>query len=248
MASYQVAPPSAFNFSNPEEWLKWIRRFQRFCQASGLSEKSSKNQVNMLVYTMGDAADNILSSFGLTDNDKKKYETVVAKFESPSIKKQNVIFERAKFNQRKQEEGESADASITDLYCLSGHCKYGGLREEMIRDRIVVGLRDSTLAEKLQLVVDLTLEKAVTAARQVESVKKQQKVVRAAEGSHSTQLKIDTIGTTKSSGKKFKSVGTKAVVKQPVKPVPPTVSEICTRCGKHQHLGKQQCPAHDVTC
>ena len=115
----------------------------------------------------------------------------------------------------------------------------------MIRDRIVVGLRDSTLAERLQLVADLTLEKAITAARQVESVKKQQKVVRAAEGSHSTQLKIDVIGTTKSSGK---SVGTKAAVKQPVKPVPPTVSKICTRCGKRQHLGKQQCPACDATC
>ena len=48
----------------------------------------------------------------------------------------------------------------------------------MIRDRIIVGLHDASLSEKLQLVSDLTLEKAtVTAAQQKESVHKQQRVV-----------------------------------------------------------------------
>ena len=47
----------------------------------------------------------------------------------------------------------------------------------MIRDRIVVGLRDSSLSEKLQLEADLTLEKALAFARQRESFKNQQKVV-----------------------------------------------------------------------
>ena len=47
-----------------------------------------------------------------------------------------------------------------------------------MRDRIVVGLRDSELSEKLQLISDLTLEAAVSRARQSESVKTQQKVVR----------------------------------------------------------------------
>ena len=44
----------------------------------------------------------------------------------------------------------------------------------MIRDRIVVGLRDAHLSEKLQLEADLTLDKAVTQARQAEAVKQQQ--------------------------------------------------------------------------
>ena len=81
MASYQMPPPKCFTFSRPEEWPKWIRRFQRFRVASGLSEKSSENQVNTLVYTMGDPADDILSSFGLTDDEKKNFDTVVDKFE-----------------------------------------------------------------------------------------------------------------------------------------------------------------------
>ena len=151
MALYQIPPPKNFTFSKPEEWPKWIRRFQWFRVASGLGEKSSENQVNTLVYTMGDPADDILSSFGLTDKEMKSYDIVVDKFERYFIKKRNVIFERAKFNQRKQEDGESVNDFVTALYCLSEHCQYGELRDEMIRDRIVVGLRDSGLSEKLNL-------------------------------------------------------------------------------------------------
>ena len=149
MASYQVPPPKSFDFSKPEEWPSWIRRFQRFRVASGLSEKSSENQVNTLMYTMGDIADDILTSFELTKEEKKTYNTVAAKFQGHFVKKRNIIFERAKFNQHKQEEGESVDDFVTALYCLSEHCQYAKLRDEMIRDRIVVGLRNSSLSEKL---------------------------------------------------------------------------------------------------
>lgn len=87
----------------------------------------------------------------------------------------NVIFERAKFNRRKQEESETVDDFILDLYRLAEHCEYGAFKEEMIRDCIVVGLRNSALSEKLQMDSELTLEKATTAARQSESAKPPEK-------------------------------------------------------------------------
>lgn len=54
------------------------------------------------------------------------------------MKRRNPIFERAKFNQRRQEEGEPVDSFITALHCLAEHCGYGELHDEMIRDRLVV--------------------------------------------------------------------------------------------------------------
>ena len=71
-SSYQIAPPAPFNFSRTDEWPRWIRRFERFRQASGLVEKSEENQVNTLIY----AADDIFQAFMLHDEDKKKYEVV----------------------------------------------------------------------------------------------------------------------------------------------------------------------------
>lgn len=117
---------------------------------------------------MGDVGNNILSLFGLSDKDKAKYDLVVVKFEAHFVKKKNVIFEKAKFNQHKQEEGKPVDDFVTSLYCLSEHCRYGDLRDEMIHDRIVVGLQDSVLSQKLQLKPNLTLEMAITFTRQKE--------------------------------------------------------------------------------
>ena len=70
MATYQITAPENFNFNRPEEWPCWIRKFERFHQASGLLEKEEANQVNALIYTMGDTTDNILSSLGLSDEEK----------------------------------------------------------------------------------------------------------------------------------------------------------------------------------
>ena len=171
MAVYQWSPPEKFTFRKPEEWVKWIRRFERFRQASGLAQKSEETQVNALVYAMGKEADGIFRSFRLTEGDSKKYDTVKESFENYFIKKRNVIFERTKFNLRVQTAEESVDNFITDLHSLAEFCEYGDLHDQLIRDRIVVGLRDKKLSKQLQMDSALTLEKAVTRARQSEAVK-----------------------------------------------------------------------------
>ena len=177
MASFNVAPPEKFSFK-PEEWPKWIRRFERFRVASELNKKPENTQISTLIYSMGDEANDILSSFTMSDDDREKYDAVKAKFEGHFIIKRNVIFERAKFNLRVQKEGESADNFITDLYTLAEHCQFGALHDELIRDRIVVGLRDKALSEKLQLESSLTLEKAINQARQKELIRQQQEIIR----------------------------------------------------------------------
>ena len=75
---------------------------------------------------------------------------------------------------RRQEEGEPVDAFITALYSLAKHCGYGNLHDEMFRDRIVVGISNAQLSEKLQLDSKLILEKAVTQVRQSKGIKQQQ--------------------------------------------------------------------------
>jgi len=59
---------------------------------------------------------------------------------------------------------ESVDSFITDLFSLVIHCSYGQLHDEMIRDRIVVGLLDASLLEKMQLDPNLTADKMLSMA------------------------------------------------------------------------------------
>ena len=91
--------------------------------------------------------------------------TIKNKFEGHFIAKRNIIFERVKFNVRVQNEGELVE-NFTDLHCLAKHCEFSALKDQLIRDRIVVGLRNKKLSEKLQLDPNLTLEKATAQARQ----------------------------------------------------------------------------------
>ena len=121
---------------------------------------------------MGDTAVHLLLSFDLSEADRKKYKPFKDKFDSHFVIKKNVIYEHAKFNMRSQKEGEPADSFITDLYALAEFCNFGNLREELIRYRLVVGILDKQLSEKLQLDVDLTLEKAIIKARQKEEIRK----------------------------------------------------------------------------
>ena len=100
MATFQISPPQSFNFARPDEWPRWICRFERFQEVSGLKSKELANQVNTLMYCMGDEADDILSSLGLSDNNKKSYDTVKTKLEGYFVQQRNIIYERARFYQR----------------------------------------------------------------------------------------------------------------------------------------------------
>ena len=75
-ATVTLQPPDQFDFSRPDGWLRWIKRFERYCVASGLADKAAVVQVSTLVYTMGTEAEDVLTSFGLSDADGMDYAIV----------------------------------------------------------------------------------------------------------------------------------------------------------------------------
>ncbi|UYV75387.1 hypothetical protein LAZ67_13000081 [Cordylochernes scorpioides] len=252
MANYiQVAAPEGFNFGKHNEWPIWFKRFQRYRIASELSEKSENEQVNALIYIMGDKAEEILILFNLSEAQINDYKLVVSKFQDYFIGKRNVIYERAKFNRRSQGETEPVEEFITDLYVLAETCSYGSLREEMIRDRLVVGVKNFNLSEKLQLESELTLEKAIQIVRQSESVKNQQKEIRQDTEDRNVDV-IDRKGSRNGTKvRKTRMKGTKTYnYNFPKNPQGCSSYEKrkCFRCGYCQGHSKEQCPAKDAIC
>ena len=126
--------------------------------------------LSKLLYCLGEEADDVLTSTNISEKDRKKYDSLMAKFDNFFKVRKNVIFERIRLNRRSQLDGESAEQYITALYWLIDSCDYSALKEEMLRDRIVVGIRDVALSERLQMDADLTLEKAKKQVRQKEAV------------------------------------------------------------------------------
>ncbi|UYV62759.1 K02A2.6-like [Cordylochernes scorpioides] len=230
MANYiQVAAPEGFNFGKPNEWPIWFKRFQRYRIASGLSEKSENEQ-----------AEEILILFNLSEAQINDYKLVVSKFQDYFIGKRNVIYERAKFNRRSQGETEPVEEFITNLYVLAENCNYGILKEEMIRDRLVVGAKNFNLSEKLQLESELTLEKAIQIVRQSENTENRNVDVIDRKGRRNGTI-----------FQKTRMKGTKTYNSNfPKNPQGWSSNEKrkCFRCGYYQGLSKEQCPAKDAIC
>ena len=55
-------------------WPKWIRRFERYRIASGLNNKSDAEQVSILLYAMGECADDILKTLQIVDDESIGFE------------------------------------------------------------------------------------------------------------------------------------------------------------------------------
>ena len=70
---------------------------------------------------------------------------------------------------RRQEEGEPVDSFIRLLYQLVEHGNYRDLHNEMIQYRIIVGLQDSNLSERLQTDPELTLDMVISMGRCTEA-------------------------------------------------------------------------------
>jgi len=86
--SYQISPQEEFDFLKPTEWSKWIKRFERFRSASGLSKGDEESQVDTLLYSVGSKSDDIMVTFGLM-NDSKKFNVVKDKFDGYFVKGRN---------------------------------------------------------------------------------------------------------------------------------------------------------------
>ena len=98
------------------------------------------------------------------------------------------------------------------------------MRNELIRDRLVVGIRDVQLSERLQTDENLTLDKAKKVIRQRDAVREQQSILKRGE-----DPSLSYVGK-----------------KPSFRPATRAPTPKCSRCGKtHQ---RNQCPAKDTVC
>ena len=175
-----------------------------------------------LLYCLGEEAEDVLTSTNISEADRGRYAQVLGKMDEFFKVRKNVIFERARFNRRTQRQGETAEELITSLYSLAADCQYGNLRDEMIRDRLVVGILDTSLSERLQMDADLALEKATQIVRQREAVQKQQTILHRGEQPSETMVSY-LKGDKRSSGRKSSTPPLRQQRQH---------SQKCTRCGK----------------
>ncbi len=149
-----------------QNWTKFYQRFQNFEIATGIKTKGDATRIATLLSVVGQDAVDTYSTFTYDEEgDDKKFDKVVEKFATHCKGKKNITYERYVFNCRVQVEGESVDTFVTALKTLADTCEFGDLKESLILHRVIIGIKDKGMKQRLLRTDNLTLDTALTQIR-----------------------------------------------------------------------------------
>lgn len=124
-----------------------------------------------------------------SDADKQHLDKVLQLFERHCLGETNIIYERFTFNRRDQAENEDFDKYLTALKEQVRRCEFKDMEGELLRDRIVCGVRDNALRRQLLQKKNLTLQGCADMWRASEATALQLRVMGGEEGVHSVHGK-----------------------------------------------------------
>ncbi|UYV78028.1 hypothetical protein LAZ67_15003267 [Cordylochernes scorpioides] len=126
---------------------------------------------------IGSDAQKIYRTFVLSPEETKKVEEIKKRFTNYFLPKKNYTMEHYNFNKLQQSMVESITEFITRLRLQASKCKFESLEDELIKDRVVVGIHDDHTREKLLSDPDLDLDKAIQICMAAERTNKEIKVM-----------------------------------------------------------------------
>ncbi|XP_067944926.1 uncharacterized protein [Watersipora subatra] len=226
----KVDNPKSLDFANAAtEWSDWLRRFKRFCNISGLAYQSNEVQVDTLLYIMGRESDDIYDQLEFDEEEERTLDVVTEAFTQYFQPRRNVLHYRTQFYQRKQGADESAEEYIRAIHALASKCRFstGLTQTDMVKDRLLSGMIDTSLSSELQLNEDVSLATVTSKMRAKETISMQMQ--------NETKVAAVKLGSSKS---KFNKAG---VSKQAG-----GIIRDCRYCGRSH--APRSCPAFGKNC
>lgn len=149
-------------------WKKFKAQLNIYKIAKKFSEMQENERIANTLLLMGADSVPIYEQFifdETKDEAKETLDNVLLMFDKYFEPVKNIIYERVKFNSMVQ--GElPIHQFIIKLQSQADVCDYGDKKNELVRDRIVVGVRDKRLREYLIDLEDLDLQKCILKSKQ----------------------------------------------------------------------------------
>ena len=206
-----------------EKWTQYVERLEQFFVANDIvgEGKLVKRRATFLS-VVGPTTYNLLRSLiAPAKPTEKTFEQLVEVLATHYSPKPTEVMQRFRFNSRARKEGESIAEYVAELRRLAEHCNYGDSLNKMLRDRLVWGVKDTTIQKKLLGESELTLDRAIQLAQSTETA----------------EQNVREMG-----GESQKEGVHKLAWKQPR-----GAQVSCSRCGGTGHRGTA-CPFQDRMC
>ena len=223
---FSLSPVNLEATNLADRWKFWLDAVHNYRIATKLDKEREEVQTATLVHLAGTGVQRLLSGL---PGEKKKFEEVKQALSAHFQPKRNKWAERYKFRKRAQLQHESLDTFIEELRMLSLTCDFGEAADDNILGQVIEKCSDGYLQEKLlQQGETLTLEKAQTLGRAIESAKKD------------TQL----LG-----GQEARNLPEKSDVNAVKSSVNKAKEKACFRYGRADHLANDgRCAARNAQC
>ena len=145
----------------------WLEAFDDYTKISHKASLDDDDMLrSLLLATAGLEIRRIVNGLTLAD---KKYTTLREALRSYFCPVKNVVLERHRFFNARQDENESLSAYLVRLKTMSDSCNFTDntvdtVPNQMIRDQYIRGMSSVKIAEQLLSQRDLTLAKAIEIA------------------------------------------------------------------------------------
>jgi len=128
-------PPGALVLEGnlSENWRRWVQCFDLYLTALGKIEQDEKGQCAILLHKFSEEVLQICNTFRFaTGEDPNRIADLKKKFEDYYNPRKNTVFERYKFWECKQQEGESIDQFNPKLKTCAKSCQFGAKQHSLI--------------------------------------------------------------------------------------------------------------------
>ena len=231
-----IRPPQPLNFDSnvAENWKIFKQKWNNYAIIAKLNTQEEPYRVALFLHTLGDEALKVFNGFKFeTPEANRTVGEIIEQFEKFAVGETNETYERYVFNSRTQGETESFETFLAAVRSLSKTCNYcDGCIDSIIRDRIVLGIRDPETQTALLKERKLTLPNCIDLCKAAENATSQGKALRP-EKVNKVEEKVPAknMKSRRASGRKGQG----------------TIKE-CKFCGREHPMRKEECPAWGKTC
>lgn len=223
-------------------WQIFKDDFEDFVTARN-AKMNDAVKLALLRNQIGQEGKDIIKALAISDEDRCKYDNVIKALDEFFAPKTNILYERFVFYNRNQKENEPIDEFVKELQELVSSCNFENA-SEMLRDRVVFGVADLNLQEKLLKMEDIEVEKAITECRIYEKQKQQVRIVQEAkrtvdaiQGNTDELFEKDDVNEVRVNRRKSKNAMSNQWNQE---------TKLCSRCFKTHRINN--CPAFGKTC
>jgi len=228
------------------DWERFKNEWNNYEIAIDLAEAPARKRAAVFLACVGTTAYGVFRTFQFdSDDDKHDVDKITEAFEKHCVGEANITYERYLFHQRVQKHGESFDDFLADLRKLVRTCDFADMKDSLIRDRIVIGIRDEPTRRRLLQVKKLALGDAIDMCRASEATARRLRVM-GGTGSSDVEALSPSSSSPSRGRRRSKSQRRKphTTYRDPSAGRRPN----CRYCDRQHGGQKESCPAYGQRC